>query len=86
MPLSLTFNSFREAEKVGIAIDREYDIFEAYPNGDLLCRMCVPGLEKARLKLAELGKRSCNQFFATHTPAKEIVAQVNHEHAKGTQN
>ena len=26
------FNSFREAEKLGIAIDREYDIFEAYPH------------------------------------------------------
>ena len=37
---------------------REDDIFEVYPNGDLLWRMCVTGLENARLKLAELGKQS----------------------------
>jgi hypothetical protein len=65
-------------------VDREYDIFEVYPNGDLLWRVCVTGLENARLKLAELGKQSGNPFFATHTPTKEIVAQVNHDRAKGT--
>jgi hypothetical protein len=64
-------------------VDREYDIFEVYANGDLLWRACVTGLENAREKLAELGKQSSNPFFATHTPTKEIVAQVNHDRAKG---
>ncbi len=64
-------------------MDREYDIFEVCPNGDLLWRTSVSGLENARLKVAELGKQSSNQFFATHTPTKDIVAQVNHDHAKG---
>lgn len=64
-------------------MDREYDIFEVYPNGELLWRVCVKGLENARLELAELGKQSGNRFFATHTPTKEIVAKVNHDHVKG---
>jgi hypothetical protein len=73
------------AENQGIAVDREYDIFEVFPNGDLLWRVCVTGLENTRLKLTELGKQSSNPFFATHTPTKEIVAQVNHDLAKGVQ-
>lgn len=58
-------------------MDREYDIFEVHPNGDLLWRECVGGLENARLKVAMLGQRSSNQFFATHTPTQEIVARAN---------
>jgi hypothetical protein len=66
-------------------LNRDYDIFEVCPNGDMIWRVCVAGLENARLKLEELGKLSSNQFFATHTPTKEIVAQVNHDRAKSTQ-
>ena len=66
-------------------MDREYDIFEVYPNGDVLWRMCVTGLDNARLKLTELGKLSSNPLFATHTPTQEIVAQVNHDRAKGAE-
>ncbi len=62
-------------------MDLEYDIFEAYPNGDLLWRACVTGLENARQKVAELGNLSPNLIFATHTPTKEIVAQANHTRA-----
>jgi hypothetical protein len=64
-------------------VDRDYDIFEIHPNRDLLWRACVAGLDNARLRVAELGKESGNQFFATHTPAKEIVARVNHDHRMG---
>jgi hypothetical protein len=63
-------------------VDREYDIFEIYPNGDLLWRASVAGLENTRQKVAELGKQSGNPFFATYTPTKEIVAQVNHGESK----
>jgi hypothetical protein len=66
-------------------MDHEYDIFEVCPNGDMLWRVCVTGLENTRLKLVELGKQSSNPFFATHTPTKEIVARVNHDRAKGAQ-
>jgi hypothetical protein len=65
----------------GTSVDNEYDIFEVRPNGDILWRECVAGLENAREKVAELGSHSANPFFATHTPTKQIVAQVNHESA-----
>lgn len=60
-------------------MDREYDIFEVHPNGDLLWRECITGLENARLRVATLGQQSGNQFFATHTPTQEIVARANHD-------
>lgn len=63
-------------------MDREYDIFEVHPNGDLLWRECVTGLENARMKVEELGRQSTNPFFAAHTPTKEIVARVNHDGIK----
>jgi hypothetical protein len=66
-------------------VDREYDIFEVCPNGDVLWRVCVTGLDNARQKLAELGSQSSNPFFAAHTPTQEIVAQVNHGGASGAQ-
>ena len=66
-------------------MDREYDIFEVHPNGDILWKTCVAGLENARVKLAELGRQSANPFFAAHTPTREIVAQVNHERATSAQ-
>jgi hypothetical protein len=66
-------------------VDRQYDIFEIYPNGELLWHCCVTGLENARLKVEEFGRHSSNQFFATHTPTKEVVARANREHSKGTQ-
>jgi hypothetical protein len=66
-------------------MDRQYDIFEVYPNGEMLWHCCVTGVENARLKVAEFGEQSSNQFFATHTPTKEIVALVNHHHTKSAQ-
>jgi hypothetical protein len=71
-----------ETEDREITMDREYDIFEVHPNGDLFWQGCVAGLENARLKVVELGKKSSNHIFATHTPTKEIVAQANHNRAK----
>jgi hypothetical protein len=62
-------------------MDREYDIFEVYPNGDLIWQECVSGLENARRKVVELGAKSSNRIFATYTPTKEIVAQANHNGA-----
>lgn len=63
-------------------MDREYDIFEVFPNGDILWRACITGLNNARLKLEDMGKQSSNQFFAAHTPTKEVIGRVNHEQSK----
>jgi hypothetical protein len=37
----------------------------------------VVGLEEARRKLQELAAQSKNEFYAIHTPTKEITARVN---------
>jgi hypothetical protein len=58
-------------------MNREYDIFEKLPDGSVLWRAFVQGLEPARAKLGELASSSKNEFFAIHTPTKDIVVRVN---------
>ena len=58
-------------------MNRDYDIFEKLPGGDVVWRAFCPGLENARGKLQNLAKSSKNEFFAIHTATKEIVARVN---------
>lgn len=56
---------------------REYDIFEQLPDGSVEWRGFVIGLDTARTRLELLGNRSKHEFFAMHTPTKEIVVRVN---------
>jgi hypothetical protein len=62
-------------------MDREYDIFEKLSDGKLEWRCFVTGLKAARVRLKLLAARSKNEFFAIHTPTKEIAARVNDERA-----
>jgi hypothetical protein len=59
------------------AMNREYDIFEKLTDGSVLWRGLVQGLEPARAKLNQLATSSQNEFFAMHTPTKDIVVRVN---------
>jgi hypothetical protein len=54
-----------------------YDLFEKFPNGSVLWRALVPGLDNALARLKELAKLSPNEHFAIHTPSNSIVARVN---------
>jgi hypothetical protein len=47
------------------------------PYGAAVWRAFVPGLEKVRLKLQELGELSANEFYAVHMHTREVVARVN---------
>jgi len=58
-------------------MDRDYDIFERFPDGSVVWRDFVNGLESARAKLDLLGGRSGNEFLAIHMPTKEIAARIN---------
>lgn len=58
-------------------MDRDYDIFERFPDGSVVWRDFVKGLDSARAKLDLLGRRSVNEFFAMHVPTKEIFARIN---------
>lgn len=58
-------------------MDREYDILERLPNGDIEWRGFVVGLEAARARLALLATYSTHELFALHTPTNHIAARVN---------
>jgi len=58
-------------------LDREYDIFEKFPDGAHVWRAFVIGLIDARARVAQLSETSTNEFYAIHTPSKEIVAVSN---------
>ena len=58
-------------------MNREYDIFEKFSDGSVVWRDFVHGLETARAKLGQLASHSKNEFFAIHTPTKEITIRVN---------
>ena len=58
-------------------MNREYDLFEKFPDGSVLWRGCVAGLEHAITKLKQLAALSPNEHFARHTPTNAIVARVN---------
>ena len=58
-------------------VNRDYDIFEKLAGGSFVWREMVVGRENARLKMQGLAKLSSNEFFAIHTPTKEIIAREN---------
>jgi sugar-specific transcriptional regulator TrmB len=58
-------------------LNRVYDVFERLPDGTDLWKGYVQGLEQAQSKLQELAEQSKNEFYAIHSPTKEIAARVN---------
>lgn len=57
----------------------EYYIFEKVSDGSIVRRAFALGLDNACVKLHKLAKRSGNEFFAMHTPTKQIVAYANQQ-------
>lgn len=55
---------------------RTFDIFERIANG-VVWRAAIAGELEATNKLRELAKASEHEFFAIHTPTKEIIAKAN---------
>lgn len=58
-------------------MNREYDLFEKFPDGSVLWKGCVAGLEAAIAKLKQEAGLSPNEHFARHTPTNAIVARLN---------
>jgi hypothetical protein len=58
-------------------MDRDYDLFEKFPDGSTRWRAFVPGLENAVVKLEALAKLSPNEHLAIHRTTHEIVRRVN---------
>ena len=60
-----------------VVVYRDYDIFEKLPDGTVLWRVFVPGLQNALDKMQELSKLSPNEFFTYHSPTNETVGRAN---------
>jgi len=55
----LTHHKFPEG-----SANRDYDVFEEFPDGSTIWRACVFGMENVELKLQKLARESDNRFFA----------------------
>jgi len=60
-----------------LPMDREYDLFEKFPDGSLLWRDVVLGHENAIHKLQELAAKTPNECYAMHLPTNVILASMN---------
>jgi hypothetical protein len=53
--------------------NRDYDVFEEYPDGSTVWRACVFGMENVELKLRELTKETGNKLFALHLQDRTLT-------------
>jgi len=58
-------------------MEREYDLFEQFPNGDVLWRMTVIGHENAIQQLRELAATTYNEVRVVHLPTQSVIAVLN---------
>ena len=61
MPDCPTHQKFPEG-----SANRDYDVFEEFPNGSSVWRACVFGMGNVELKLRELAKETSNRIFAVN--------------------
>ena len=57
-------------------MDREYDLFEVFPDGSLVWRDSVTGHEKAIQRLRELAVLTDNEFRVMHAPTNALIAST----------
>jgi hypothetical protein len=57
-------------------VDREYELFERFPDGNVQWRGTATGLEQARVKLDEFAQETKNEHFAIHIFSQQVVARV----------
>jgi hypothetical protein len=58
-------------------MDRDYDLFEVFPDGSLVWRDSVTGHEKAIRRLRELAELTDNEFRVIHVPTNTLIASMN---------
>jgi len=62
-------------------MDRQYDIFERFPSGQLAWRAVKIGHEQSVLQMKELAARSTNEFVLMHVPTNTVIAIANERKA-----
>jgi hypothetical protein len=63
-------------------MDREYDVFEIYPDHTLRWRVSVLGRQATLAALEALTNETVNECFATETGTQEIIGRVNEGRAR----
>jgi hypothetical protein len=58
-------------------VDRQYDLFEIFPDGSPLWRESVTGQESALRRLKELSSQTKNEVRAMHIPTNTVIAAMN---------
>jgi len=58
-------------------MQRNYDLFEQFPDGSVMWRGRASGLPEVCRQLSDLSTNTANECYAMHLPTKEIVARVN---------
>ena len=58
-------------------IEREYDLFERFPDGSPIWRGRASGLKEADTKLRSIANATSNECFALYLPTKEVVLRLN---------
>ncbi len=64
-------------------MEREYDLFEQFPDGEPMWRGHAVGLLSARQKLQALTRTTRNECVIVHLPTKEVVARLNVPSSRG---
>jgi hypothetical protein len=55
-------------------MDRTYDIFEIFPDGTMIWRASITGLDPAVRKFKELAHGGANEFRLMHLPTHTVIA------------
>ena len=58
-------------------MDRQYDLFEIFPDGTPLWWESVTGQESALRRLKELSSQTRNEVRALHIPTNTVLAMMN---------
>jgi hypothetical protein len=57
-------------------MDRDYDLFEVFPDGSVVWRESVTGHEKAIRRLRELVQITDNEFRVMHILSNTMIASL----------
>ena len=63
-------------------MERDYDIFERFPDASVRCLVRVHGTLHVSKVLEERGRQTTNECFAMNIRTREIIARVNDKGAR----
>jgi hypothetical protein len=58
-------------------MNREYDLFEMFPDGTALWRLTVTGRQEAIDALQQFSTQTANEVRVMHLPTQTVIAAIN---------